>query len=222
NGDPKNPCREGITKLVQTPLAMFNCPSRRPARSYETDAHLSANADKVPMLAKSDYAANFGSAGFGSDNNYRPSSGSEISYTIIHSTNPNLTDYSSKVTGVLFSYSQLQMGEIRDGLSNTILFGEKYVQPEYYEAKGNSADDLGTFSGTDNDNSRSGNTSYRPYQDRAGFGSPNSWGFGSCHAGSFGISLCDGSVQRFSYSIDGNAWENLCNRRDGNVAEFPH
>ncbi|MDO4573920.1 MAG: DUF1559 domain-containing protein [Planctomycetia bacterium] len=221
NNNPASPYKEGITTLIQTPLAMFRCPSRRSAKVYPTDSYPSSNANSVSELAKSDYAANFGSVGYGADNNYRPSNNSHVSYSIINGSQPELTDYSSKVTGVVFAFSQIRTGEIRDGLSNTVLFGEKYVQPEYYEASGNSADDLGTFCGTDNDNSRSGNNTYRPYQDRSGFGSPNGWGFGSSHASSFGISLCDGSVQRLTYSIDGTTWQHLCHRSDGNVVTLP-
>ncbi|MCR5163247.1 MAG: DUF1559 domain-containing protein, partial [Thermoguttaceae bacterium] len=59
----------------------------------------------------------------------------------------------------------------------------------------------------------------RPLQDRQGV--TNTRCFGSTHAGSFGMAMCDASVQRISYSIDPQMHAYLANRSDGQVAQIP-
>ncbi|MEQ8839083.1 MAG: DUF1559 domain-containing protein, partial [Lacipirellulaceae bacterium] len=70
DGDPDNITvqqREGAARLQQTPLATFNCPSRRASVNYPWDTNLSAffrvrNSNHVEEKAHSDYAANAGDA----------------------------------------------------------------------------------------------------------------------------------------------------------------
>ncbi|MDO4575704.1 MAG: DUF1559 domain-containing protein [Planctomycetia bacterium] len=57
-------------------------------------------------------------------------------------------------------------------------------------------------------------------QDRMGFES-STYRFGSCHAGSLGMAMCDGSVQRISYSVDYLTWIYLGNRSDGKPVTIP-
>ena len=56
-------------------------------------------------------------------------------------------------------------------------------------------------------------TACAPRQDRGGVS--NTTSFGSTHAGAFGITLCDASVQRISYSIDLEAYSYLGKKSDG-------
>ena len=60
----------------------------------------------------------------------------------------------------------------------------------------------------------------QPMQDRAGF-ETGSNRFGSAHAGSFGMAMCDGSAQRISYSIDLQTHQYLGYRADGQAVQIP-
>ena len=42
-------------------------------------------------------------------------------------------------------------------------------------------------------------------------------GFGSSHSSGFNGAMCDGSVRKFSFSIDFDVFKNLSNRKDGNA-----
>lgn len=55
-------------------------------------------------------------------------------------------------------------------------------------------------------------------QDRANYSHFHS--FGSPHAGTMGIVMCDGSVQKISYSIDAETHQNLGNRKDGKAVSL--
>jgi prepilin-type processing-associated H-X9-DG protein len=50
---------------------------------------------------------------------------------------------------------------------------------------------------------------------------PNIYAFGSAHAGSMNMSMCDGSVQSISYDIDRDVHRFLANRLDGQVVTVP-
>ena len=127
----------------------------------------------------------------------------------------------STANGVIFSCSEVTMGEIRDGTTNTYLIGEKYLKADAYETSGSSSDDNGVWVGADCDNCR---VTYKattsvPMQDRAAY-DDYSMRFGSPHAGSFGMCMCDGSTQRISYSIDQETHYNLGVRNDGQAVNL--
>jgi len=117
------------------------------------------------------------------------------------------------------------VGEIRDGTSNTYLIGEKYLAPDVYDSTDSLfcyTDDVTVYAGCDGDNMRIAlKDSRMPMQDRLSYDTGSPTRFGSCHAGAFGMSMCDGSVQRISYSIDGETHECLANRSDGKPVTIP-
>ena len=111
------------------------------------------------------------------------------------------------------------MAMITDGLSNTYMLGEKYINSDdYYD--GISGSDNETWSvGYDNDicrttwyDGKNPATAYTPRQDTPGY--DNDVVFGSAHANSCNMSFCDGSVQAISYSIDPETHRRLGNRQD--------
>ena len=201
NGTQEN----GASTRVQSPVSVFLCPSRRTNKLYPYKGVKLHNMASTANVGKNDYAGN--AAG-----------GSSSPSGIGGSTPSNVAggrdvQPSSSNTGVIFCKSYVSIAEIRDGTSNTILIGEKYVIPDRYELGTATGDDLTQFQGVDDDSIRS--TTVVPLQDRLGFNTGGA--FGSPHAGTLGTVFCDGSVQRLSYSVDATVFLNLGKRSDGNV-----
>ena len=110
--------------------------------------------------------------------------------------------------GVIFGRSQTRFRHIRDGLSKTYLFGEKYIDALRYRTGDDWGDNESLFSGFNNDNCRS--ASSRPSRDRAGVDRRRS--FGSAHASVWQVVYCDGSVRSLSYELDLNVHRRAATR----------
>lgn len=239
-------------KVLQTPVAVFNCPSRRSAKTYTTgksgykclnSSYSESSGDANGQIAKTDYAANFGTTTTSTTgNNNGIATSNTDSYT--STTIKNITARTG-VSGVIFDRSRVTIGEIRDGTTNTYLIGEKFLYTEDYEASSSQNSDYDEYSmyagmslscqrscgvyrapGTGETNPQLYNdasTLYLPRQDRsASMGTSSSsssgspiYAFGSPHSGGFGMAMCDGSVQSISFDIDGNAHVCLGNKADG-------
>jgi prepilin-type processing-associated H-X9-DG protein len=103
---------------------------------------------------------------------------------------------------------------IIDGTSNTILGGEKQLDPRDYTAGIMESDDNEGYSdGWDWDVMRY--STVAPSKDIPGVGPTGA--FGGIHTGGFMAVFCDGSVKMISYNIQLGTIELLCNRSDGQV-----
>ena len=200
--------------VVSTPLSMFNCPTRRRAiaypNSWDSDMYTGRNINPTPTLARNDYAANVGTpAGL-------PHSGGPGSLAAGDTPPWPCT----KQDGIAFQASQVSIAMVRDGTSNTILFGEKYLNADHYLTGRDGGDNESLYTGNNNDNYRSGyynqadpSLSQTPMRDRPSYG--NSFRFGSAHSAGCNFVLCDGSVHSIGYSVDALLFSYLCNRKDG-------
>ena len=208
DGNIGTPDKAKITLSNQTPLQFYYCPSRRAPKAYPATNPPTGNANSADHLAKSDYACNFGYT------DAVNTSGYPGSYATADSSSYNWPI--QNFDGVMLSCSEITIGEIRDGTTNTYLCGEKYSCVDRYETSC-CCDDSGQFSGADPDTGRG--TKANPSQDRSGY----IWrqAFGSPHAGTFGMTMCDASVHRVSYSIDPEVHRYLGSRADGQAVQLP-
>ncbi len=201
-------------EVANTPIAMFNCPSRRRAKPYTVyysgGSFHAYNADNVPGHARSDYGANGGPVVHVFTG---PSS-------VTDGENPNWSGWPGWMRterGVSYLRSEVTMGDIKDGTTNTYFAAEKYMNPDHYETGVDGADNTSMYQGQDWDVQRWGNTVDLPYQDQSGVARWRS--FGAAHANGFQAVFCDGSVRSLSFSIDGVTHQRLSDRADHQVVD---
>ncbi|RMF39611.1 MAG: DUF1559 domain-containing protein [Planctomycetota bacterium] len=197
------------TRLAITPFPLMRCPSRpAPLLSPASPTPRPVNASYKDMVPKTDYAACEGDYITDTDGGPR---------RLADGDNPlypwKPTD---KATGVIFLRSQVRVGDISDGTSNTYLAGEKYVNREHYFDAKDLGYDQSLFSGVDLDLNRWTIDPPRVDGPEEGFRL-----FGSAHAPGCFMLMCDGSVHLINYSIDASVHRHLGNRRDGQQAAVP-
>lgn len=220
-----------------TPLGIFNCPSRRQPLAYPCGTYWGVQYQQgcySTTVARSDYAASQGDTGPIEDNHW-PNSWSEAQnfsnwpwdqsgkstgnspwFPLMapDPKNPSGPQIPNYVNGVHFMNSYLRPAEVIDGLAHTYMIGEKNLSPDFYLNGADGSDDWSLYSGDQNDINRltMNDPSSAPARDRAG----TSWetNFGSPHAASFNMMMCDGSVQSIRYDIDIGLNSRLGNRKD--------
>ena len=236
-------------QLHQTPVTAFNCPSRRPARLYPHAGEAPAWIPSTSLILKGDYAANSGDSlvsagdGFNGDQMWPPKGmtyaqidgapkWTDTSCASVASRGGSITPHYCQ-TGVMYYHSETKLSRITDGASDTYLVGEKFLSPELYEVglatNQGYGDDQGPYAGYEWDNHRvawNPQSAYAkddllPRQDFNGVVFPNDFAFGSAHAGSMNMAMCDGSVHSLSYDIDADIHRYLAVRDDGQAATIP-
>jgi prepilin-type processing-associated H-X9-DG protein len=116
-------------------------------------------------------------------------------------------------TGVVDRYQPTTVASITDGLSNTLLVGDKRVNLARL-GQPNTDDILGYTAGWDDETIRQ--TEFLPLRDYSdGSNSDPVSRFGSSHPSSFNMVFADGSVRNISYSIQKTTFSLLGNRSDG-------
>ena len=211
---------DAARQMISTPLSVANCPSRRravtkPGHNGDIEQVRPRYSAQTDRIAVNDYVANAGdrfcapnSAGTGWTHK-GPADHADAESDAGRARFAKLAAYA---TGVVYVGSTISIADVRDGASNTIYCGEKYVTVDDYGAW---AMDWG-----DNENMYMGATydvvrftDLNPMQDRAGY--CGTWRFGAAHAAGFNVCLCDGSVRLLNYSIDMTIFGRLGNRKDG-------
>ena len=197
--------RDATRQMMESPVSILNCPSRRPSIPYPTYETM-INSSEAIATARTDYAACAGDLMYETISG--PSSLEEGDTTYDWPDLPY-----SKNTGIDTLRSTITLGKITDGTSNTYLVGEKYLNPGDYTAgllSGSS--DENAFNGFSTDHIRWTHFDYFPLQDRPGLElTPN---FGSAHPNGFHMTMCDGSVHVISYGIEPFVHAQLGNRHD--------
>ena len=192
-----------------TAVAMFNCPSRRGGTRYPYTQTATLKETTVPAsgvypsTAKSDYAVNAGSQGANEIYGGPPDRATGLSPTYAW---PSTDGH----TGICFQRSTIRFADIVDGTSNTLMVGEKYLNPDMYTNGLNAGDNESAYTGYDNDVFRV--TASPPLRDTRGLA--DTFRFGSIHDSAFNAALCDGSVRSISYTIDSTIFSRLGNRGD--------
>lgn len=231
DGDPENwtqKQRDGTKKIIETPLSITICPSRRSAKTYPfCAAQPYCCSGSVTSCAKSDYAACAG-------DQYMPEGGPNSgrgplnlpdgrAYTRLRRWDNSDDATNSPATGISYRRSMIKIADITDGTSNTYMLGEKYMNSDTYLTGTDGNDNEQMYSGYDCDifrstyYSSSQGPTHVPVRDQPGIAGLLS--FGSAHAAGVNMAFCDGSVQVIGYSIAPIVHKNLGNRKDGKVID---
>ena len=197
--------------MLERPIAVFICPSRPLKNPSPFLGQIPfRNADRPQDTFKSDYAANGGDVPLRSDPG--PTDG------LLSTLRAFRSAHTGKATGLVYQMSTTRLHEITDGLSNTYLIGEKYVQipqPTNPEVR-DFGNDQAALIGDDHDIRRW--TAGRPRADRS---IANSEVFGSSHRSGWNAAMADGSVRTVAFGLDGELHRHLGNRADAQTVEVP-
>jgi len=200
---------QAIARQNQIVISLINCPSRRPPTTRYTvvDPY---NSAPLQYIVRSDYAANAGDFG-------------DALMPGVHGPTPaqaptyNWDAAMRGLTGVSFVRSELAAAAIADGLSQTLLVGEKNVEPQHYDTGQALNDNQGAYTGFNWDNQRVARGDQPPAPDT--YNSANRYypSFGSAHPELWQAAYCDGHVAILSYDLGGVVAGQLANREDGAV-----
>ncbi len=190
--------------VAKTPIVSYFCPSRRrPVAIAGTNWRSQANP-----RAMTDYAANGGTVGDGTAGNgwYGVGADGIVAYRKQHeATLP---------------------AQIKDGLSNTILAGEKRLNDAFATSDTQADDNDGYVSGYQDDTIRWGPSRTNKWGDLTPhvdmFGpvetyatiNPRTWEFGAAHASGAQFVMCDGSMRLIHYNVNGDVFRRACCRDD--------
>ena len=214
------------SQRLETPVAMFTCPSRRTSRAWPIDDNLAYVRNPLPygeaeVVARSDYAINGGASHIFSFSG--PSTFAEGESPNFWRSAPTV----AKFTGISHLRRGVAIRTIVDGTSRTYLVGEKQIEPLHYDTGlspgdnesmyGGYSTDLHRFTGALERVTSGGGPPYAPPVPDAASPStevPNSVRFGSAHASGVLMAYGDGAVELVSYDVDAEVHLRAGHRRD--------
>jgi prepilin-type N-terminal cleavage/methylation domain-containing protein/prepilin-type processing-associated H-X9-DG protein len=208
----------GFRTRNQTSVKPYVCPSRRsvqPLPNPNNFDYRNFPGVILPLFGRTDYAAcvsNTGwrEAGPGPDNYVHGDDNTANNYWIATSQGRN-TMNTNLFNGPIIPRNKVTFTGITRGTSNTLLIGEKYMDPNNYTTGRDPGDNECMYTGINNDVARSANVV--PLQDRRGLADTTR--FGSAHTGGCNFCLADGSVRTVSYSISIQAFRPAGDIRSG-------
>ena len=181
-----------------TEVALYFCPSRREPTS-KTNHEASGFT-----VALNDYAGNGGLH-------------TKLTEPYGRGLNGGVIIRSNNSAGSDRGYSgAMNLSRVRDGTSNTFMFGEKSLFTGFYE-RDHFSDDQGYTAGFDSDTIRWGNDLLVPDSETAQIPAMEELRFGSAHPSGSMFVYCDASVRLISYTVDLQAYQNTAHAFDGQV-----
>ena len=210
--------RQQLVKVASSPVSIYYCPSRRPASVYPyvhgtgSCGDYWVNMNRPQVVGRTDYGGNGGT--------------SVVSIVYGPCSYEGADSYGwgsqSSYNGIIFQRSEVRQADVSDGLTNTYLIGERYLNPDAYAdfitGHYQCDDDQAWPMGYDYDINRWAEIA--PMQDTPGFGGCETL-FGSIHPGGFNVAVCDGSVHTINYSINMETHRRLANRKDNRPVQVP-
>jgi len=188
------------TAVAQNAIKTFYCPGRRQATLYSNGG-------------RADYAGNGGWTF-----NDEGRQGMLIRQWKINPVAPSTTPTTKPSTTPIEQKQKLT--SVSDGLSNTIMVGEKQCHSAVLGAAGGD-NEVWNNSGWDQDHVRFGDSVPQPDSMHPSTTSPsNFWSvrFGGPHSNGFNAVMGDGSVRFISYGVDAATWRRVCLINDGEVS----
>ena len=192
-------------KLIQTPLPFLNCPSRREPILYPVRPEIEKGSysngaisrDGIKLVAKSCYAKNGGNEWYGYVGGPNNLAGAKT-----YAWPPM-----SKSTGVDWWYMTFKPAMIKDGTSQTFMFGEKHINFRLYDSWQAGGDASNMYEAMDIEVTRTMPASSTPL-------TPDSikevdqmaedndiYCFGGPHRGIIQFAFCDGSVKSIEQNL---------------------
>ncbi|MBP3956810.1 DUF1559 domain-containing protein [Gemmata sp. G18] len=181
------------TVVAMTAIKTYYCPSRRPPTVYSNGA-------------RADYAGNGG----------RDMDGEGREGMLVRQWKFKPTFTAKPVNAPIEQTRTLT--DVSDGLSNTVLAGDKQCHPTVLGSSGGD-NEVWNNSGWDQDHVRFGEAVPDSDANHPDSRSASFWSvrFGSSHPGGFNAVMGDGSVRFMRYGIDAANWMRLCLISDGEV-----
>ncbi len=220
-----------IRQAIETPIAIYFCPSRRNAQTVPLTGsqykQLQIYSVAQPtVVARNDYVSCSGSFGM-NDEPYGPNTYKQgfdclsenigcDSFDQANFWNAATTNRRLKGITVHPLSGLIGIRKIKDGVANTILYAEKYLNKANVETIDHD-NDQGWNLGYDRDIMRFTNAT--PKHDLMGV--TDHLVFGAAHPDGMHASMGDGSVHTIIYDIDLQVFQRLGDRSDGRVVEIP-
>ncbi|NLS95534.1 MAG: DUF1559 domain-containing protein [Planctomycetaceae bacterium] len=218
-------------------IPAYYCPSRRQPQAYRRQSHRTQIKERAvspvdgQLIGMVDYAGAHGS----NDMGHLITRGFYADSTALNLDGFNAIDnycgvfmrsrgyVESGGTGNT-SEKRTDFASLKDGSSNTLMIGEKALNPNGFGTAGN--DDTGYATANDQDNIC--RADFPPCSDsdltrRLGYSNVTAGTsqFGSSHPGGFNALFGDGSVHFISYTIDAITLARFGHRADGGVVQVP-
>jgi len=224
-GLPRAEKEAALLTQRMSPISFFYCPSRRAAEVSHAPASSENSIDPEPpgerLRAKTDYAANGGSNSPGDPDEAAvvpwstgPSIGCLDTYPDCN-WGSHTKEVVEKFNGPVKPRIPVELRQIEDGTSNTMLAAEKFFNIDSTE--GGCSDNDSYFQGYDWDVVRwtKATPSFIPKNDNITDDPGCSVRFGGPHPGVVQAVYCDGSVHSISLDIDPIEWQLLGMKSDG-------